>query len=251
MLRKNLHTVLLLLITAFAHGGQPSNMNWTSISKEEIIKVFENINSWFKNTSSYSLTVTHASYEDYQSEIPADKSVGYFKKDKTNYHSCLLGIHTIQNDNYKIVIDTVKKLIMVANPDKNHWGSFTLDDYNLAMGYCSALKFAQAGKEKYYRMEFKDGYPMTAYEFSLNEQGQMKQSILYYSAIKKNNENEKSQEKISPRLTIVFSDYKKNPPFNYKEEFDDSRYFIKGEKKFIPAPKYQQYKIRDQRFTMN
>ena len=56
----------------------------TDITKEEMSGVFEKLNNWFKNSNSYSLTITHTSYKNYQTNEPFEKSVGYFKKEYKN-----------------------------------------------------------------------------------------------------------------------------------------------------------------------
>ena len=54
---------------------------WMTISRPEMAKVLEKMNAWFKITAAYSVTITHASYENYTTTTAVERSVGYFKKD--------------------------------------------------------------------------------------------------------------------------------------------------------------------------
>ena len=70
------------LCTVSAHGQIPA---WETVSKENMAKVFEQISNWLKNSTNYSVKITHASFENYSTETPFEKSVGYFKKENENY----------------------------------------------------------------------------------------------------------------------------------------------------------------------
>lgn len=213
-------------------------------------KIFEQMNNWFKNTATYSLTITHASYEDHKTIVPVEKSVGYFKKDKNNYHSFLLGMHTIQNSNYKIVVDSSEKILMVANPDQLVWNTYTLDDYTYILKNCATIRVTDSGTDKKYRMDFDKEANISSYEFLFNQDGLLKEVVSYYNEEVKKDDDENSP-KVKPRISITFSEYKKNPVLNYKEEFDESKYITKKNDKLIPAEAYKDYKFSDQRLNLN
>jgi hypothetical protein len=235
------NSYLLLWLIPFVSKGQS-----VAVEKAEMIKVFEKINTWFRTTPSYSLTVTHASYEDYTSTTPADKTTGYFEKEGANYHSFLLGIHTIQNSKYKLVIDTSQKVILVANPDQLTWLSYTQEDYQGLLKSCTALRMNKTGRYTFYRMELPESNPIGAYEFLIDEEGLAREISWYYNKeVKKDEGDERS--KVKPRMNISFSGYKKDAVINYSEEFSEAPYFIKKDKKLVATDKYKKYKLLDQR----
>ncbi|MGQ0829850.1 MAG: hypothetical protein ACT4ON_15795 [Bacteroidota bacterium] len=244
--KNSVYILSFLLIGGISKAQQPLN-----ISKTDMAKVFEQMNNWFKNTPAYSLTVTHASYENHTTTVPVEKSVGYFKKDKESYHSFLLGIRTIQNIQYKIVVDTSDKILMVANPDQLIWNSYTLDDYTLILKNCIAIKMSTNGTDKRYSIHFSEGYPLSSYEFLISPDGLPKEIIWYYNEeVSKDEDNENSQ-KVKPRVCITFSGYRKKPVLNYKEEFDSSPYFTKANGKLVVSSKYKNFKFSDQRLNIN
>lgn len=239
--------ILILFIVAFVGNKMFAQVSWTPVTKDEMSKVFEQMNSWFKNTSDYSLTVTHASYKDYKTTVPAEKSVGYFKKDKNNnYHSFLLGIHTIQNANYKIVVDSMQKVMVASYPDKLVWTNYTLDDYTYILNSAVALKMTTYSDGKLYRIEFNKSATIASYEFLIDSDNLLSQIIWYYAKDVKHTEDEKSITS-KPRLCITFSNLKKNPELNFKEEFDESKYFFKKDSKLVLSEKYKKYKFIDSR----
>ncbi len=250
MKNKALNSICLMMFSVSVMQSQ-SPEAWTKINKEEMSKVFEEMNNWFKNTSCYSLTVTHASYEDYKTITPFEISVGYFKNDKNNYHSFLLGIHSIQNSDYKIVIDTSQKIIMAANTDNTIWSTYALEDYSTILNSCSAIKVQNLSNYKRYRVEFDKEAQIAAYEFLLNPEGMIKEIVWYYGKEIKKDEDDSNSIKVKPRLSITFSGYKSNPTLSYIEEFDERNYFTKKENKLLVAEKYKQFKLNDQRFILN
>jgi hypothetical protein len=231
----------LLLIMPIVYKAQS-----IPVEKADMIKVFEKINTWFRTTPAYSLTVTHASYENYTTEVPEEKSVGYFKKQGDNYHSLLLGTHTIQNKNYKIVIDTAGKVILVANPDQLTFLSYTAEDYQDLLKNCTALRMNKTGRYTFYRMELPVTSPIGAYEFLVDEEGLAREIRWYYNSEIKKDENDE-HSKVKPRMSIGFSAYKKDLSFDYNEVFGEQPYFIKSGNKLVPTDKYKMFKLMDQR----
>jgi hypothetical protein len=214
------------------------------ISKEEIGKVFEKTNTWFRETPVYSLDVVHASFENYTTPLPADKAIGYFKKDGKNYHSFLLGIHTIQNTEYKIVIDTAEKIIAVANPDQLTWLKYTQEDYKVFLKSCTAVRTSKTGRYTFYRVELPENNPITAYEFLLDEKGLAREINWYYNKEVKKDENSTAAK---PRMSISFSGYNEAPSFNYSETFSEVPYFVKKNDKLVVTEKYKNFRLLDQR----
>lgn len=235
----------------FANALQSQGPVWESISKDKMAKVFEQTSSWFKNTSHYSVNVTHASFETWSKTVPFEKSTGYFKKEAENYHSFILGIHTIQNSKYKIVLDTANKTMIVASVGKSIWNAYTLEDYQYTLKSCTSIKMTNFGKDKKYRLEYGEGYPLERYELLVANDGLIKEVTMYYSKKIPRNPDDENSEKVKPRLNITFTGYKKAPSGTDDNEFDENRYFIKKGNKLLPAKRYQNYTLSDQRLTLD
>jgi len=242
---KTLKFTLLLLVTV-CFSFVLHEVQWTSISKEDLAKAFEQVGDKYKNSASYSMNVTHASYESYTDVKPHQRSKGYFKKEGNNYHSMLLGIHTLQNERCKLIVDSAKKVILVSDPDKSMQKDPVAINYASLLSIYSALKYAASGKDKYYRIETKQNNPIAAYEYIIDGSGFMKDIVFYYRAVKKE-PGASGSETLSPRLHIEFSAFAENIKFNYQQEFDENRYIMKKEKKYVLREPYQDYQLLDQR----
>ncbi len=224
---------------------------WESVSKDQMAKVFEQVNHWFKTSSNYSVTVTHASYENYNTKVPFEKSTGYFKKENECYHSFLLGIHTIQNANCKIVIDTLNQSMMITNIDNSIWSSYTIDDYKYTLKACKSIEVMKINNDKKYKLEYSEGYPLEKYEFLIGADGTIKEVVWFYSKKVPKNIDDENSEKVKPRLSITFSSYKKNVAGSVKQECAESKYIIKKGNKMFPSDKYKNYSLSDQRLAFN
>ena len=233
-------------VTLVAHAQQ-----WTDATKEEVAKEFESAVKWYSKTPAYSMNVTHSSYENYETDIPYERKSGYFKKDNTNYHSFLLGLHTIQNSSYKIVVDTSGKLMMVGYPDKAMEEIIGIKDYEEKLEMCAALKKMESANGKIYRLEFDSDSPIKAYEVAIYPQGMVKELVIYYNTeIKKDADNPDS-EAVKPRMVISFSNYNANVKFKYNEEFSEANYIVVNkDKKLSLGSRYKGYELNDQRLMV-
>lgn len=229
----------------FSLLGLVSKAQLVNIEKDEMIAVFEKINSFFVNTPSYSLTVTHASYEDYTTQTPVEISTGTFKKQDKNYHSFLMGMHTIQNNKYKVVVDTLNKRILVANPDQLTMMIYTADYYKQLLKNCTKIKKTTSGRYTFYKVELPAESQIGAYEFLVDEEGLAREVTWYYNTeIKKDDDDENS--KVKPRVSIRFSNYKIDPVFS-AEAFSEENYFKAETNKLVVTNNYSGFKLFDQR----
>ena len=233
---------LIFLFSLFAFVSKAQTVN---IEKDEMINVFERINSWFVNTPSYSVTVTHASYEDYTTKNPFERSTGSFKKQDKNYHSFLMGMHTIQNNKYKVVVDTSSRKILVADPDQLAMMTYSTDDYKGLLKECKQIKKTKTGRYTFYRMELPAGSAIGAYEFLVDEDGLAREVIWYYNR-EINKDEDDSHSKVKPRLSISFSDYRKNPVFS-DDVFSEEEYFKINDNKLMVTTKFHGFNLSDQR----
>lgn len=243
-MRRRYTAFSILFVTLFfsaAIYGQTTN-----VSKEEMGTVLKKSNDWFINTPVYSLTVTHASYETYTSELPVEKQIGYFRKNGKSYNSDLLGIKTIQNDKYKFVIDTSEKKILVAEPDQLSWISYTKEDYDFLLKHCVAIRMTKVGRYVFYRMELSENNPISVYEFLTDENGRVREINWYYNKEVSINEEDNAL-KVKPRLSISFSAFKEDVSFNYDDMFSETRFFTKKDNQLIATGNYRNFKLMDQR----
>lgn len=241
----------LLFLGCFAASdifAQPND--WQETDKNTFLNVFEQMNSWYKLHPEYSMKVKHASFDDYSTTIPSDISTGYFIKSKHNYHSFLLGIHTIQNDRFKIVIDSSGKDLFISYPNTSVWTEYDSATWSMNLDECNFLKFKESQIGKTFRMEFSEEDELSAYEFTLAKDGRLLQSICFYQEIQTENEDGQTIHR-KPKLTITYSEFKFSVSAETKFEFDENKYITKSGDNFIPSLKYKEYHLIDQRVRTN
>jgi len=241
-------TIVLLYAGTNSLTLSGQTLAWKSISADAASKVYTGLNDLYSKTSSYSIKVKYTSFKDYTTSTEYETSSGYFNKYSKGYHSFLLGIHTMQNTNYKVVVDTSRQIIAVVNPDKAFEKGLTMADYKEILENCTAIKTATDGDEKHYRIEFKSTYYVSAYEYTLNSTGWIKELTLYYN--KNYTDEEGKENNIKPRLQITFSDYQKNITED-ENELDEGKYFTKQGYKIVLIDKYKEYYLSDQRVVPN
>lgn len=248
MLRK-LYISVSILFVAFTVKAQ-ANALWKTISKQEAMAMIEHSKSWFQTTASYSLTISHATYEGYDAISPHEKQNGYFKKYANGFHSSFLGINTIQNKNYLFTLDTSKHIILVSNPVKSFEpvNASDLDGIQKRLDKCSAIKLLETGQTKTLRLEFtsKDS-PVSIYEFCLNKDGLPKSIMICYTKEVKSVKG----AIVKPKLIIEMDNYKIGIT-PAKNELNDAEYFQRKDKNVLVLnDNYKKFSLLDQRVPTN
>lgn len=235
----------LLLCLCFLLFSFTEKLTDNQAIKEKLKKV----NDTYTSMNNFSMNVTYNLYPTYKSTVPSDIYKGYYKKVKTNIHSHLLGIETIQSEKIRIVIDSSDKLMLLANPvltSKVALVSFNLDS---ALALCSRVELKQdQADEDVFKLLFDDEES----EFSSilicidKKQNLIKKLTLFYNtAVPLNNEDENSAKE-KPRVDIIYSDVNTKATAA-KNEFSESNYFSMLKGKYVPAKQYEKYKIINQK----
>lgn len=241
----------LLIFILFSHDVYTQNNEWKLSSKEELMKQFEATRQWNRDYPCFSVDITHLSYEDYKSTIPTEKVEGFFHKCDNNYKSNILGIQTIQNEKYRVFIDSSKSLILIGNPTKEN--SYPTELYSESLLHeCQSVKMQESRLGKKYYLQFEEAAYINSCEISINKDGSYKEIVLYFGKIVDKTEANFNAQIKRPRIKILFSNYVKNPVFNYNNEFSEANYFSYDvDKKLQPSNKYRDFKINDQRINKN
>jgi hypothetical protein len=233
---------MLTCTSAFA-SFQQANNGFVDIDKADAIKLVQQVNNWFHTTSSYSFTVTHATYAGHQATVPYEQKTGYFKKFTTGFHSYMMDLHSIQNAKFLISIDSTKKIITVNNPTRTFAENMnSMDDYLKAFDKCKFIKIAQTAKNKILRMEFEKKSAIAAYEFTIGKDGLLSGITVFYSGEVKS----KTGQMVKPKLSIVFEKYHTGVLPSPKES-NESMYFVMSNNRIELNESYKGFKLMDQR----
>ncbi|MBI4929916.1 MAG: hypothetical protein HY841_04075 [Bacteroidetes bacterium] len=224
---------------------------WKNITRDEFEKASTLLESFYSKYTILSMTVTHASYKNYTTEVPYEQVTGYFRMNKNSYHNFLMGVETLQNEKFKITVDSSRKLILVKNPDNLGEGGIkdiVKFNYELSHSYITGYKTTDVKSGKIYRAEFNEKLPYTAYEMDISDEGLLRQLVIYYREEYPSDAADEKSVKTKPRLSITYSQVNKAPIFS-KDEFDHNKYITVSSKGFLPANKFNDYKVEDLRVT--
>ncbi len=238
---------LLLALFLLKQIGFSQNNGWKTISKDEMKKQMLITKNWNQSTSSYSVDITHISYEDYTSVLPYEKIKGYLHKSKNCYNSSVIGIQTIQNEKYKIYIDTSSQYIAITNAEIDLEAPL-YETYSEAMlDQCKLIKMQEINGTKKLRLEFLSNSSISACELGINKDGSYNKIIIFYADAIKQDESDSDEKAKKPRVEIQFSNYILNPSYS-STEFSEQEYFTLGKTNLPTAtPKFKSFKIQDQR----
>lgn len=241
------HIIPILIIFLFS-GFIIQENKWEEISISDMTNNIKKIEDFYKNTSSYSLKITHKTFKSHTETKVEDFSNGFFIKDaKNNYHSYSLGIHTIQNAKYKLTIDSTNKSILVSDPDKAFTKEVKVSELKDFLKICTAIKKYNGEKNDYYKFEFGKTGTYKAYEIIVNENWQITKIKIYFNTeVLSDPSNEKSA-KTKPRGEILFTDYKTGIIPDYKKYFDESQYITVKNNEFNPTEKFKGFTVYDLR----
>jgi len=222
------------------------SFRWGEVDKDLVAKQLEEMSAHLKTLKSYSVELSHASFEDYKTLIAHEKSAGYLKMENSKFHSYISGVHTIQNENCRILVDSMHKTIAITDPIQSINYIYSLSDYRKFLDVCQSIKTTTVKKSTLYRFEFLSNFPLSAYELVVNSEKLPEKITLYYNReLKKTNNAVPTR----PRMEIAFTKWIKNVKLE-KRDFDEKGYVYKKGDKFLLNESYTTlYKLLDQRVT--
>jgi len=197
----------LALISVMSGKGVPNtSLQWKEIKKETMSTILEQMNNRFLKMHYYKVNITDASYADYTTAAYHERSAGYFIRMGDKFHSYTLGVHTLQDKQCRIIVDSVKKSVMISDPMDYFEKSLTSGDYDELLKICQKVLISHNEKQISYRMEFTKGAPYTAYQITLKDSLPEKIVMYYSQAVQGKGEKVKS----APRMEISFNNWQTN-----------------------------------------
>jgi hypothetical protein len=226
------------MIASFAFAG--SDKQWVSVDRKELSQTLEALNRIIAKIEYGGATITTASYDDYISTTYHQRTEGYFKRSGNEYYSYMLGTRTIQDNDQRIVIDSSKKVICIADPTISMNNVVDAGSYASMLKACSSIQKAQWEGYTYYKMVFPPGQRMTSYEFSIKD-SLLQRIVIYYDI------EVKKGSKIKPRMEVEFSNWKTGTKYS-ADVFSIGKYVSKkGDDFYLKEPYAGKYKLLDER----
>ncbi|MCW3104302.1 MAG: hypothetical protein JWO09_2742 [Bacteroidetes bacterium] len=246
-------TVLILYISPASAAGV-----WENASKKEVMDKFRNALDWFTKTGAYKVNVSYASFVDHTTAVPYERSEGSFVKDGKNLHSVVLGMHTIQNERYRITVSDDEQMIALNNLSGTEQLPVDMESFSDLLDHVQAIRKQVKAGGTCYRIEFAPNGLYASFEFELDAAGLLGKLTYFYSA-EMTEENDEADEsgnvnkgKIQgkPRMEISFYNYQQNLKVDYEKEFSEKKYFTASGKKVTLSEKYRHYELKDYRYDL-
>jgi hypothetical protein len=219
---------------------------WTDISQKEFDAAMKSSGDFYKDKEHYSVKVVHTSYRGHESVTPYEQINGYYRYDHGLYHSFLTGVHTIQNNKYRIVIDTVANSILVGDPIAKRADEISEINYFNSMKDVKRFLSCAVGTGVRYRLEYNQKPLYEAYETEFSTNGMMIEMTIFYRKEYAINPNDANSPKAKPKLKITWTEFSEKTVFA-ADEFSTQKYFTESNGKLTPTPKYKGYRITDVR----
>jgi hypothetical protein len=221
---------------------------WKEITMKEYDQFIEKSAEFFEGTNiSFSVDVTIASYKTHQTPVAYESQQGYFIRSGKNYHHFMMGIHSYQNKNYRFVVDSTEKNILVANPGSVETDKITMATYKHFHSFITKVYKLEQKETDKIRVDFSEKAKASRIEMLFDKKGLMLKTTTYFRMKLREDPTDKSSPSSSPRIEITFKNYKKDIKTDYRKEFDESGFFYVTDGKFVAAKAYADYMIKDTR----
>lgn len=251
MLKIFKNTLFIALFLLMVSMKDDSNQ-WKKIQVSELMDEIHKMENFYKKNRTYSMLVSHATYVGHTSEKSYEKTDGFIIKQENKLHSFLLGIETIQNEQYNVVIDTSMNTIAVSDPTKENNEMAMPLNAALAMKKiteCKKLENKQSAKQ--FRIEFLSTYNMQAEEIKMGNDYSLKELTLFYRQKFKVDPDNNDSPMEQPKAKITVKEQKLNPKID-PNEFKVSKFFTsdKSGRLYVTAA-YKEFELSDLRISKN
>lgn len=238
-----IHIITTLILTSFVAIDVRGQQQWSDVNKDVLSKTLADVNNHFARMLNYKVSITDESFTSYTATEYHEKYSGYFKRNGESFHSNLGGINTLQNKDYRVAIDSAKRMVMISDPVDYLDKVLPTGNYTELLKSCTKTLAYHSGNVDAYRLEFAAGSPIAAYEITLKDSLPQKIVIYYSRSVKA--AHEKDIDK--PKLEVYYSNWVTGITLS-KEEFSAEKYISKQGNNYVLTPPYSvKYKLLDER----
>lgn len=224
-----------------------STFPWEPASNSQVSKELKALQAELLKKTTYSVKVKYNTYDSQINQnIVKDNSYGYIIKQNNNTISNLLGIYTVQNKDYRVTIDSAKKIIHVANVFKTEVPLFSISDYEKILKFCKAVKKYSKNNLLGYRFETTNKEGVLAQEIILENNIIKEANVFYCNEYTWRENNTIKKQKYYPRLQVQFFDFNDKITLNDKS-FEVNNIIQTNNKKISLTSSYKSFKLIDGR----
>lgn len=237
-MKRLFHSITALFLLGFSFAFQSSLKPNDSIEKAK--QKLKELNIYYEKNPDYEVKMRQMIFSSHISKVPEEQYTGYFKYKKHHEHSFILGIETIQNDQWRVNIDSNTKTITASLPKKTQ--PFSMETLNLYMGTCKSATVNDSGGVSIINLQFDPNlYPMSRLMIKIVNKRIASLDIWHTEKI-----TTEQNAGIYPHTRIEYIGYREKAKYS-NSEFDTKQILKSEQNKIIPIGKYKTYSFYDLR----
>lgn len=241
-MRRSVFLFLLMLATIRGFAQK----DWETISTDELVIIYDKVNTFYQDNETVYFTVQHQSFSDSLEVVPTENMSGYYFKDGNNFCLDILGIETAQIKDDKFTVVTERKEIIVADAEK----MLEISPLERQKGMDHFIKKISMRHEQNYSelmIQYHFGVTYSSIYLKIYDTGFVGDITLYFSE-KVNWIDENDVERSTqPKMEIT---YELHPEMieKAKQKLKSSTYVMNLNKESCtPSLKYKRYRVTDLR----
>jgi hypothetical protein len=220
--------------------------NWTTSTMDEVDTAHKNSATYYAAKKKYSMEITYSSFKGHEEIAPYETMQGYYHFDNGKSHSYIQGVHSIVSGNYKLILDSAHKTMVVTDAPNESTGELMQINYENSKQFMTSCKKSSSEVSTMFKMEFSEEVTYSAYALTFSKDGQMKDITVYYRKEYPSDPKQPNSPKLKPKLKISYGLLNEKAVFTPKE-FDLTKYFTESRGVLKATPTYSTYQLIDSR----
>lgn len=205
-----MNRIIPVFLFALLFGANPCMaQGWENSTKEEALSALKKTNTTMLKAKTLEVEMVQTIIDVKSREVLAESNGFYKRKDSVYVHSKILGIESVQNKEYKVMVDSSTQTIMVDNSMSGR-PSIDLANIELFFGLYpieQIRKRSLANGNTEFDIQFKQsiGYPVKSLSFSYSSSW-----LIAEFSLLMNPGNELNQSNSESLLSIRYFNYRIN-----------------------------------------
>lgn len=220
---------------------------WENCSIGEVDLAHARSEQFYSGLKTYSMSLTYSSYKGHDAVSPYESSNGYYYYDNGRSHTYAQGVHTYIGDKYKLILDSVRKTIIVTDKPTSLSSELMQINYANSKQYMTRTSKQIQGTATSYRMDFNEQVAYSSYTLAFAKSGQLTDITVFYRKEYPSDPKTPGSPKLKPKLKVAFGIPNDKVQFNAKKEFDLSQFVTDTKGALKLTASYSTYQLIDSR----
>jgi len=214
------------------------------IKSDEAAQIIKKLSDWYKDEEAYSMDIEIRTYKEFSSDLVHDSKKGYVKKKGRNFHSYMMGTHSIQNSKYKITLDSARNFMSIKDAEQNMWENISLEILGRYLNASSNITVSDVNGNYVLKIVPPINSALKQYELIYDNKNRISKITMEMEK-EELAEYGKTRFMIYPKIVFEFKNYSKIPKIG-ADEFITESYVTLGAE-IVPNKEYAKFDFFDLR----